>query len=128
MRRTRGIGVRWILLLTLVLFLLFHLACDWATAPLKQPDAVNDWVRTVDGWEKPSTWWISKPLPAPLHPLLVAVFELLTTLLALVGLSTPKGKSHTHDLVSTHPPNQPAHFKDTDCGQDTVNRQMAFDR
>ena len=111
---TGNIGVRWIIFITLVLCALFHVACDWGTGPAEPSPYASDWVRTVDGWERPSSWRITGPKPAPLHPLVVASFELLTALLALVGLSSRGSSSHTRDLVSAHATNEPAHLEHAD--------------
>lgn len=60
------------------------------TAPreIAKPPAV-EWVRTVDGWERPDTWTFSGMAPAagppPLHPLVVAAAQGLASALALVA-------------------------------------------
>ena len=111
---TGNIGVRWTIFITLVLCALFHVACNWEAGPAEPSPYASDWVRTVDGWEKSSSWQIIGPKPARLHPLVVASFELFTALLALIGLSSRKSLSHTRDLVSAHAANEPAHLEHAD--------------
>lgn len=105
--------MRYVFLILFVLYMFFHIACGWTAIPAESPDDGNVWVRTVDGWEKSSSWRIRSPLPAALHPLIFATFELLAALLALIGLSADKNQSYTLDQVPTHAPNQPAHLEHT---------------
>jgi hypothetical protein len=43
------------------------------------------WVRTVDGWERPDSWFIVAARPPRLHPLVVAAGQGLASLLALAA-------------------------------------------
>ena len=60
-----------------------------------------EWVRTVNGWERASTWrYLAEPreiTPAlRIHPLLIALLEVLTSLAALMAFS-PETRSLTSD-------------------------------
>ena len=106
--------MRWIVFITFVLCAAHHVACVWPAAAVDPQQHENMWVRTVDGWERPSSWRITSPEPMALHPLVVASFELFTGLLALVGLSGAKNKSHPRDLVPAHAPHKPTHLQHAD--------------
>jgi hypothetical protein len=43
------------------------------------------WVRTVDGWERPSAWLATAPNVPRLHPVVVAAGQGLASVLALVA-------------------------------------------
>jgi hypothetical protein len=43
------------------------------------------WVRTVDGWERVDSWYVSEVRPPRLHPLVVAAGQGLVSLLGLVA-------------------------------------------
>jgi hypothetical protein len=43
------------------------------------------WVRTVDGWERPDSWYLEAVRPPKLHPLVVAAGQGLVSLLGLVA-------------------------------------------
>jgi hypothetical protein len=43
----------------------------------------SDWVRTVDGWERPHSWNHSLAPPPAVHPLVVAAGQALVSLFAL---------------------------------------------
>jgi hypothetical protein len=45
----------------------------------------SNWVRTVDGWERPKNWSPSLAEPPALHPLVVAAGQTLFSLFALVA-------------------------------------------
>lgn len=45
------------------------------------------WVRTVDGWEQPSSWEVDKPARRDLHPLVVAAAQGLFSMLGLIAFS-----------------------------------------
>jgi hypothetical protein len=53
------------------------------SAPPIQPTSA--WVRTVDGWERPSGWFAPPSDPPSLHPLVVAAGQALVSVLALVA-------------------------------------------
>jgi hypothetical protein len=88
-RHSQAAIVRWIIFLALLLLAVFEVACNW---PASEPPPSIDWVRTVDGWERPARWRLSTPKPTLLHPAVVASLELLTALLALVAFS-PDGRA-----------------------------------
>jgi hypothetical protein len=61
----------------------------------------NTWVRTINGWQRPSDWSIQGTQYHPrLHPLVVALVQGLLSLLAL--LAFPSGKRE--------PEQEKAHF------------------
>ena len=43
------------------------------------------WVRTVDGWERVDSWYVSEVRPPRLHPLVVAAGQGLVSLLGLAA-------------------------------------------
>ncbi|MEX2309436.1 MAG: hypothetical protein WD738_17685 [Pirellulales bacterium] len=43
------------------------------------------WVRTVDGWERSGSWYVSEVRPPTLHPLVVAAGQGLVSVLGLVA-------------------------------------------
>ncbi|WP_145245257.1 hypothetical protein [Aeoliella mucimassa] len=43
------------------------------------------WVRTVDGWEQPSSWQTPPPVEPPLHPFVVTGFVTLAGIAVLVA-------------------------------------------
>ncbi len=54
------------------------------------PSAANaDWVRTVDGWERPNDWQPSLAGPPAVHPLVVATGQMLLAVFALVAAGGP---------------------------------------
>jgi len=55
-----------------------------ATAARGNPDA---WVRTVDGWERPSLWHAPAVTSPQLHPLVVAAGQAMASILALAFFS-----------------------------------------
>jgi hypothetical protein len=77
------------------------LSCRW-DVPLTEATAAPGfsagpakWVRTVDGWERPETWWIDPAVPPRLHPLVVAAGQILVSALGLAacGGSETEGRS-----------------------------------
>jgi hypothetical protein len=44
-----------------------------------------NWVRTIDGWERPGLWAVSRVTPPRLHPLVVAAGQGLASALVLVA-------------------------------------------
>jgi len=51
-----------------------------------------EWVRTVDGWERPhNNWRPSLAAPPAVHPLIVAAAQTLISLFALAAAATPRG-------------------------------------
>ncbi len=53
-----------------------------------RPAAAVDWVRTVDGWERPTAWQPSEVPPPRLHPLVVAFGQGLLSILALAAYAS----------------------------------------
>ncbi len=51
------------------------------TRPVHQPD----WVRTIDGWERPPNWSPSLARQPDVHPLIVAAGQVLLSLFALAA-------------------------------------------
>ena len=48
-----------------------------------------EWVRTVDGWERPTRWTLSRVEPPAVHPIVVAAGQVLVSMLALVAATGP---------------------------------------
>ena len=48
-----------------------------------------DWVRTVDGWERPQQWTPSLAGPPAIHPMLLAAAQVLVSVFALVAATGP---------------------------------------
>jgi hypothetical protein len=46
--------------------------------------AEERWVRTVDGWERPDSWYLAPVGPRGLHPLVVAAGQGLVSVVGLV--------------------------------------------
>jgi hypothetical protein len=46
-----------------------------------------EWVRTVDGWERAGSWYVSEVRRPQLHPLVVAAGQGLVSLLGLAACS-----------------------------------------
>jgi hypothetical protein len=46
--------------------------------------AVVRWVRTVDGWERPDSWYAAAPKPPLLDPVVVAAGQALLSVLGLI--------------------------------------------
>jgi hypothetical protein len=46
--------------------------------------AAMRWVRTVDGWERPDSWYAAAPTPPTLDPVVVAAGQALLSVLGLV--------------------------------------------
>jgi hypothetical protein len=44
-----------------------------------------DWVRTVDGWERPTQWTITRVERPAVHPAVVAAGQVFVSLFALVA-------------------------------------------
>jgi hypothetical protein len=76
--------MRLILGITLVLFGTGLLACQVADEPRAARPAAESWVRTAQGWEKPSAWEAPAG-PSRLHPLVVASGQLLVSMLGLAA-------------------------------------------
>jgi hypothetical protein len=47
------------------------------------------WVRTVDGWERPERWTISRVEPPAVHPVVIAAGQMLVSMFALVASTGP---------------------------------------
>lgn len=78
--------MRLIVGITLILLGVGSLSCRLEGLSVEPPAQTTsvDWVRTVDGWERP-TWQPSR-VPAPrLHPLVVALGQTLLSVLALAA-------------------------------------------
>ena len=76
-------------------------AGDGASAAGRQADAAagdGDWRRTVNGWERKSNWEpveqrrAAPRLPWRVHPLALALLQLLISLAALLAFSRPRDK------------------------------------
>ena len=48
-----------------------------------------EWVRTVDGWERPTRWTIARVEPPAVHPAVVAAGQVLVSMFALVAAAGP---------------------------------------
>ncbi len=68
--------------------------CRWDGPSVQTPAraATVDWVRTVDGWERPATWYPPEFHQPRLHPLVVAIGQGLGSVLAL-AVCCSSGKS-----------------------------------
>jgi hypothetical protein len=79
--------VRLILGITLLLFGVGTLSCRIEEAPRSRPELAQDWqwVRTVDGWERPVMWRDVPQYVPRLHPLVVAAGQGLISVLGLVA-------------------------------------------
>jgi hypothetical protein len=77
-----------ILLLLLGLGLL-SFRIEGRSADLAIPQQQLEWVRTVDGWERPNNWVTSLAEPPAVHPLLVAAGQALVSLFALAAAASP---------------------------------------
>jgi hypothetical protein len=55
------------------------------SADVTGPRRQSDWVRTVDGWERPLSWSPSFVRPPAVHPLVVAAGQALCSLFALAA-------------------------------------------
>jgi hypothetical protein len=53
----------------------------------------SDWVRTVDGWERPHNWSPSLAEPPVMHPLVVAAGQLLVSLFALAAATSQANRT-----------------------------------
>ena len=80
-------------ILGIAMLLLFAglLSCqiEGRSADVHPPAASVDWVRTIDGWERPRVWQLSPAVPPAVHPLVVASGQLLLSLFALVAAGGP---------------------------------------
>ena len=63
------------------------------SADLVNAANASDWVRTVDGWERPHNWSPSLVEPPVMHPLVVAAGQLLVSLFALAAASGPANRT-----------------------------------
>jgi hypothetical protein len=79
-----------ILLLLLGLGLL-SFRIEGRSADLAIPQQL-EWVRTVDGWERPNNWVTSLAEPPAVHPLLVAAGQALVSLFALAAAASPSDR------------------------------------
>jgi hypothetical protein len=80
-----------ILLLLLGLGLL-SFRIEGRSADLAIPRQQLEWVRTVDGWERPNNWVTSLAEPPAVHPLLVAAGQALVSLFALAAAASPSDR------------------------------------
>ena len=80
-----------ILLLLLGLGLL-SFRIEGRSADLAIPQQQLEWVRTVDGWERPNNWVTSLAEPPAVHPLLVAAGQALVSLFALAAAASPSDR------------------------------------
>ena len=83
--------MRWIGAILIVLAILVSVACQVEIdgSPIDGVPIV--WVRTVDGWEKPGDWLPRAPVyDPPLHPVILALGQMLISLLALLGLGNER--------------------------------------
>jgi hypothetical protein len=53
------------------------------SADLVRSPSSSDWVRTVDGWERPRHWSSSQVPPPAVHPVIIAAGQVLVSLFAL---------------------------------------------
>ena len=101
------LSVRWIISITATLLALGLFAIYVASPPEPQLNRLpaDRWVRTQDGWEQPR-WW--KPLqpeyPATLHPLVVALLELLLSVIALLAFPVPAATEKRRTTGPRGPP------------------------
>jgi len=83
-----------------ILLLLFGLGLlsvriEGRSADLAIPRQQLEWVRTVDGWERPNNWVTSLAEPPAVHPLLVAAGQTLVSLFALAAAAGPSDRKST---------------------------------
>lgn len=79
--------MRLIVGITFVLVGVATLSCQVEGTADSNRRATNAWVRTVDGWERPSLWSTTPAPPPQLHPLVLAAGQGLASLLALAVFS-----------------------------------------
>lgn len=81
--------MRWIGWIVALLMTVGWVATELPVAePLQAGLANTDWRRTRDGWQQPT--WLGASIPArepALHPGVVGMFQMLVSLMALVGFS-----------------------------------------
>jgi len=75
----------------MLLFLAGLLSCriEGSRNDVPPPPTGIDWVRTLDGWERPNDWQPSLAGPPAVHPLVVATGQLLLSVFALVAAGDP---------------------------------------
>lgn len=78
--------------------------------------AQSRWVRTADGWQPREVLAIKPPVADPIHPGLIAGFQLVFSLLALAafpGKAKPAATSSglTPSVATSRPPAEPASRK-----------------
>lgn len=77
--------MRSILSISLLLVIIGLVVCriEGQSTSLAPTAQMTEWVRTVDGWEKPLGWTTSLAGPPAVHPLVVAAAQVLVSLFAL---------------------------------------------
>lgn len=75
--------MRLIVGITFVLVGVATLSCQVEGTANSNRPPTSVWVRTVDGWERPSLWYTTPSPPPQLHPLVVAAGQGLASILAL---------------------------------------------
>jgi len=83
--------MRSILGIAMLLLLAGLLSCriEGRSADVLPPAAIFDWVRTIDGWEKPDNWHPSLARPPSVHPLVIGTGQFLLSVFALVAAGGP---------------------------------------
>lgn len=81
--------MRWILGILVLLLILGTHACRVDVRTVRQsPASHQEWIRTVDGWERRGTWLPLTPRYQPaLHPLVLGFGQALLAVGALVAFS-----------------------------------------
>ena len=79
--------MRLIVGITFVLIGVATLSCQVERTANSNRQRANSWVRTVDGWERPTLWYSTPAPPPQLHPLVLAAGQGLASILALAVFS-----------------------------------------
>jgi hypothetical protein len=81
--------MRLIIGISLLLVGVGSLSCRMESTPesARPISSTPAWVRTVDGWERPSTWLATTPNVPLLHPVIVAAGQGLASILALAAFN-----------------------------------------
>jgi hypothetical protein len=90
-----GMALKQILLLASLLLAVgaWSATVDLAANPAGDSQTLQseiEWVRTMQGWERPASWQPAPPTEGPLHPVVVAGFIALAGVLALVAPAGPE--------------------------------------
>ncbi|HEX5470757.1 MAG TPA: hypothetical protein VFW73_02670 [Lacipirellulaceae bacterium] len=79
--------VRLILGITLMLLGVGTLSCHIEGSPRSLPavKSTEEWVRTVEGWERPAMWYEAPRYIPRIHPLVVAMEQGLISAMCLIA-------------------------------------------